>query len=107
MSHADQLLDRLTGAVRPVELAVALSLCRPSGLYIAAASSGLEVAWLRWGQQSVMAEASGQVARESAAQNLARGMATDAVRPLQAPRPPVRCDTCHRRLTTPRREAAA
>lgn len=107
MSHADQLLDRLTGAVRPVELAVALSLCRPSGLYVAAATSGLEVAWLRWGQHSVMAEVSGQVAREFAAQNLAHGMAAEPVRPLQAPRPPVRCDACHVRLATLHQEVAA
>lgn len=89
----------------PTDLAIALSLCRPSGLYVAAATCGLDVAWLRWGHGAVLAEVSVDVAHEYAARNLARRMAAEPVRPVQAPRPPVRCDTCHRWLTS-RREAA-
>lgn len=102
-----RLLERLEQTFPvPAELGVAVSLCRPSGFYIAAVTSGLDLAWLRWGHGAVLAEVAGDVAREYAAQNLARGMTREQVQRLRQPRSPARCDTCHRRLTTTHEEAA-
>lgn len=59
---AQELRDRLMAVLTPIQLAIALSMLRPADEYTAAATAGLQVAWLRWDRAVAMADASRAVA---------------------------------------------
>lgn len=78
--------------LNPVQLGVAISLLHPADAYVATARAAVDVSDLR--HFAVVART--EISHDVAAAALAVGMSTEPIRPLQEPRVPTRCDSCHR-----------